>query len=37
MVLSLLEEDPDLDSADNLQLKKFLKEQKGNVIWSKIS
>ena len=37
MVSSLLEEDPDLDSADNLQLKKFLKEQKGNVIWSKIS
>jgi ATP-dependent DNA helicase RecG len=37
MVSSLLGEDPDLDSADNLQLKKFLKEQKGNVIWSKIS
>jgi len=37
MVSSLLEEDPDLDSADNLQLKKFLKEQKSSVIWSKIS
>ncbi|MEI9908648.1 MAG: ATP-dependent DNA helicase RecG [Bacteroidota bacterium] len=37
MVAGILEKDPDLDSAENLQLKKFLKEQKGNVVWSKIS
>ncbi|MEI9810214.1 MAG: ATP-dependent DNA helicase RecG [Bacteroidota bacterium] len=37
MVSALLDNDPDLDSAENLQLKKFLKAQKGNVIWSKIS
>jgi ATP-dependent DNA helicase RecG len=37
MVSAILEKDEDLDSADNLQLKKFLQEQKGNIIWSKIS
>jgi ATP-dependent DNA helicase RecG len=34
---SLLEEDPDLVSAENLRLGEYLNEQKGNVIWSKIS
>ena len=33
----LLEEDPDLVSADNLQLKQFLHQQTGAVMWSKIS
>jgi hypothetical protein len=37
LVSTILEKDEDLDSAENLQLKKFLQEQKGNVIWSKIS
>jgi hypothetical protein len=37
MVAAVLEKDEQLDSAENLQLKKFLQEQKGNVIWSKIS
>ena len=37
MVADILEKDPDLGSAENLQLKKFLKAQKGNVVWSKIS
>ncbi len=37
MVAAVLEKDEDLGSAENLQLKKFLQEQKGNVIWSKIS
>ena len=37
MVGELLENDPDLVSAANLQLKNFLKQQKGNVMWSKIS
>jgi ATP-dependent DNA helicase RecG len=37
MAAALTENDPGLDSADNLQLKKFLTAQKGNVIWSKIS
>jgi ATP-dependent DNA helicase RecG len=37
MVSSVLEKDADLVSAENLQLKKFLQEQKGNIIWSKIS
>jgi ATP-dependent DNA helicase RecG len=36
-VSAVLENDADLDSADNLQLKKFLHEQKGNIVWSKIS
>lgn len=33
----LLENDPDLVSAENLQLKNFLQQQKGAVLWSKIS
>lgn len=33
----VLDQDPDLVSADNLQLKRSLQEQKGNVVWSKIS
>ena len=33
----LLEDDPDLVSADNLRLKSFLNQQKGAVMWSKIS
>lgn len=33
----LLEDDPDLVSAENLRLKEFLHYQKGNVVWSKIS
>ena len=35
--LSLLDNDPDLVSAENLQLKSFLQLQKGAVLWSKIS
>lgn len=34
---SLVEEDPDLASAENLLLKNYLQEQRGNVSWSKIS
>jgi ATP-dependent DNA helicase RecG len=37
MVSSVLEKDPDLVSAENLQLKTFLHKQQGNVLWSKIS
>ncbi|MDP4263500.1 MAG: ATP-dependent DNA helicase RecG [Bacteroidota bacterium] len=37
MSTGILEGDPDLVSAENLQLKRFLEEQKDNVIWSKIS
>jgi ATP-dependent DNA helicase RecG len=37
MAAVVLDQDPDLVSADNLQLKRFLQEQKGNVVWSKIS
>jgi ATP-dependent DNA helicase RecG len=33
----ILEDDPDLISAENLQLKSFLNQQKGTVVWSKIS
>ena len=33
----LIEEDPELNSAENLPLKSFLKMQKGPVLWSKIS
>lgn len=33
----MLEDDPDLISAENLRLKEFLHYQKGNVVWSKIS
>jgi ATP-dependent DNA helicase RecG len=32
-----LEGDPDLLSAENLQLREYLNSQKGNVVWSKIS
>jgi ATP-dependent DNA helicase RecG len=37
IVAELLEKDPDLVSADNLHLKSFLKQQKGEITWSKIS
>jgi ATP-dependent DNA helicase RecG len=37
IVAQLLEKDPDLISADNLPLKSYLKQEKGNVVWSKIS
>ena len=37
MVITLLDKDPDLNSAENLQLKTFLNQQKGAVMWSKIS
>ena len=33
----ILEDDPDLLSAENLQLKGFLNQQKGAILWSKIS
>src|SRR5258705_12250128 len=35
MAAQLLENDPDLVSAENLQLKSFLHQQKGTVLWSK--
>lgn len=37
IVAAILENDPDLVSAENLQLKNFLQQQRGAVIWSKIS
>jgi ATP-dependent DNA helicase RecG len=37
LVSAILEEDPDLVSAENLQLKNFLQQQKGKLAWSKIS
>ena len=37
MVSTTIENDPDLISAENLRLKKFLQQQKGKVAWSKIS
>ncbi|MBN8880073.1 MAG: ATP-dependent DNA helicase RecG [Sphingobacteriales bacterium] len=37
LVAELLEEDPELVSADNLRLKSFLFQQKGKMAWSKIS
>lgn len=37
LVAELLEEDPELVSADNLRLKSFLQQQKGKMAWSKIS
>jgi ATP-dependent DNA helicase RecG len=37
MALDVLEKDPDLVSAENLQLKEFLQEQKSPITWSKIS
>jgi ATP-dependent DNA helicase RecG len=33
----LLEADPDLSSADNLQLKLYLQSLQGKTVWSKIS
>jgi len=37
VVAELLENDPDLVSAENLRLKSFLQQQKGKQAWSKIS
>lgn len=37
MAAMILENDPDLVSAENLQIKEFLREQKSHVVWSKIS
>lgn len=37
MAANLLDNDPDLSSAENLLLKNFLKQKKGSVLWSKIS
>jgi len=37
LVSRILDRDPDLVSADNLQLKIFLQQQKKKVLWSKIS
>lgn len=37
IVAAILENDPDLVSAENLQLKIFLQQQRGAVVWSKIS
>jgi ATP-dependent DNA helicase RecG len=37
MAADLLEKDPDMVSAENLQLKSFLQHQKGAILWSKIS
>lgn len=35
--VDLLKKDPDLVSAENLQLKRFLQQQKTGILWSKIS
>ena len=37
MVSTIIENDPDLNSAENLRLKNFLQQQKGKMAWSKIS
>ncbi|MGB3155741.1 MAG: ATP-dependent DNA helicase RecG [Chitinophagaceae bacterium] len=37
MVSEMVENDPDLNSAENLQTKVFLQRQKGHITWSKIS
>ena len=37
MASGLIENDPELNSAENLPLKNFLHQQKGGVLWSKIS
>jgi ATP-dependent DNA helicase RecG len=37
LVSALLENDPDLISADNSRLKNFLQQQKGKLAWSRIS
>jgi ATP-dependent DNA helicase RecG len=33
----IIDNDPDLVSAENLRLKDFLSQQKSNIVWSKIS
>lgn len=37
MAAELLEQDPDLNSAENLPLRNYLKQDRGEVVWSKIS
>ncbi len=37
LAAAIVEKDPDLLSAENLQLKSFLRHQKGALVWSKIS
>jgi len=37
LAAGLLEKDPELESAENLRLKEFIRRQKGPVAWSKIS
>lgn len=37
MAAEMLEKDPELNSAENLQTKSFLQQQKGTIAWSKIS
>lgn len=37
LAAALLENDPDLGSAENLQVKQFLRQEKGKLAWSKIS
>ncbi len=37
MAAEVLEKDPELNSAENLPLKEFLKKQRGGIVWSKIS
>ena len=37
MVLATIENDPDLNSPENLRLKNFLQQQKSKRAWSKIS
>lgn len=37
LAVKLLDDDPDLVSAENLRLKEYLHYQKGNVVWSRIS
>src|SRR5690606_25070937 len=37
LAVNTLDADPDLSSAENLPLKKFLQEQKGKMAWSKLS
>ncbi|MFI5188636.1 MAG: ATP-dependent DNA helicase RecG, partial [Chitinophagales bacterium] len=37
IAMKILEEDPDLVSAENLPLKNFLSSQKSKTVWSRIS
>ncbi len=37
MAAGLLQKDPDLISPENIRLKNFLRQQKGGILWSKIS